>query len=231
VDFRIVEVALFFMNEVLKAANNGSSEALDNSSKHPLPVMLLSNDNAQISTARSHGLPAYRLYSESQTAEGVLRSLLQDDLPSSINQQPCVLSACLLRGLFGPVATTGLGSAVPAVPLQDSFDSVVAAMQGVVGALHTAQVALSGITQAITNSSSATSNEEVEALLAMIAQHLHTPLPMGLSNASEGAEASPTLLSESLAGLLSALQEPLSQWEARCRTHQQPSRVLKWMST
>ncbi len=57
VDLKIVEVALFFMKEVVSgggAAEQGGTE---------LPVMLLSNDNAQIAAARAHGLPAFRMSS------------------------------------------------------------------------------------------------------------------------------------------------------------------------
>jgi hypothetical protein len=69
VDFKIVEVALYFMSEVVGANGGaggsacGSDGGSSGAAPPPLPVMLLSNDNAQILAARAHGLPAYRLSS------------------------------------------------------------------------------------------------------------------------------------------------------------------------
>ena len=68
VDFKIVEVALFFMHEVLKGGAQSDDQVLDGASPH-LPVMLLSNDNAQIAAARAHGLPSFRLSSPGSLAK------------------------------------------------------------------------------------------------------------------------------------------------------------------
>lgn len=71
VDYKIVEVALYFMREVLAGAEQGSTggdQGAGTAARH-LPVMLLSNDNAQILAARAHGLPAFRLSSPGPLAE------------------------------------------------------------------------------------------------------------------------------------------------------------------
>ena len=55
------------MHEVLKGGAQ-SDDLLDGASPH-LPIMLLSNDNAQIAAARAHGLPSFRLSSPGNLAE------------------------------------------------------------------------------------------------------------------------------------------------------------------
>lgn len=65
----------------------------DGPAPHPMPVLLLSEDRAQLSLARSHGLPAARLSDMSP-------------LPAALaGQQP--LSSSLLRKTVAPAATTG----------------------------------------------------------------------------------------------------------------------------
>lgn len=69
VDYKIVEVALYFMSEVLRGEGQGagcSRQAV----AAPLPVLLLTNDNAQLMAARAHGLPALRLAAPTPAAAG-----------------------------------------------------------------------------------------------------------------------------------------------------------------
>lgn len=54
-DHRIVEVALYFQNEI-----RGPGAAAAPPRPASMPVVLLSGDNAQVQLARSHGLPALK---------------------------------------------------------------------------------------------------------------------------------------------------------------------------
>ena len=114
-----VEVALFFQQEVLREAAPGSSSAHTapaaastaagtpaSSGRGPLtagsfPALLLSGDNAQVQTARSHGLPAARRV-DVAAAQRQLEAALQRQ-----PQQP--LTASLLRSCLGAAAVTGAG--------------------------------------------------------------------------------------------------------------------------
>ena len=112
-----VEVALFFQQEVLREAAPGSSSAntgsaaastaaASSSGRGPLtaasfPALLLSGDNAQVQTARSHGLPAARMV-DVAAAQRQLEAALQRQ-----PQQP--LTASLLRTCLGVAAVTGAG--------------------------------------------------------------------------------------------------------------------------
>ena len=88
----VLQVGLFFQDE-LTAAAGGTAGGHDSPAPHPMPVLLLSEDRAQLSLARSHGLPAARLSDLSL-------------LPAALNgQQP--LSSSLLRRTLAPAATTG----------------------------------------------------------------------------------------------------------------------------
>jgi hypothetical protein len=65
-DLAIIEVALFFRRELLGAAvGGGGGGASGNGSGvdagDAQPVILLTNDNAQLTMAKSHGLPAFKL--------------------------------------------------------------------------------------------------------------------------------------------------------------------------
>jgi hypothetical protein len=88
----LLQVGLFFQDE-LTAAAGGTAGIDDSPASHPMPVLLLSEDRAQLSLARSHGLPAARLSDLSS-------------LPAALAaQQP--LSSSLLRRTLAPAATTG----------------------------------------------------------------------------------------------------------------------------
>ncbi len=52
-DFRIVEVALYFMKEVSRAGTGGTGGTGEGAAPHALPVVLLSNDNGQARSASS----------------------------------------------------------------------------------------------------------------------------------------------------------------------------------
>ena len=88
----LLQVGLFFQDE-LTAAAGVAAQSQSTSAPHPMPVLLLSEDRAQLSLARSHGLPAARLSDLSP-------------LPAALaGQQP--LSSSLLRRTLAPAATTG----------------------------------------------------------------------------------------------------------------------------
>lgn len=99
-DAKIVEVALFFQAELqTAAAGNGTSgsqtavAANAGSEGHPMSVVLLSADNAQLQLARTHGLPAARLQDMAA-------------LPGKLSQG-AHLTASLLRKVLEPAAIAG----------------------------------------------------------------------------------------------------------------------------
>eukprot|EP00955_Chlamydomonas_euryale_P009114 97546-Chlamydomonas_euryale.AAC.1 len=112
------------MKEVL-GAGAGGVPANAAAAASRLPVMLLSNDNAQILAARAHGLPAYRL-----STPGDLSSRL-----AALSGRP--LTASALRALLAPAATVGLGSTA-GVSLQTQFDRAVGALRWAAGGLAAA---------------------------------------------------------------------------------------------
>ncbi|GIL67142.1 hypothetical protein Vafri_20587, partial [Volvox africanus] len=145
VDVRIVEVALYYQAEVTRAYQQSGKEAADGgpgagAPSSPggsfLPVILLSNDNAQISAAKSHGLPAFRL-----TAAAELSVQLDD-----IARGGGALSSGVLRQLLAPQATKALGTTATR-SLQDQFDCAVGTLRGVVAALTGLVVPLKRISQ------------------------------------------------------------------------------------
>lgn len=68
-DLAIIEVALFFRKELLEAAAAATAElqqqqqegAAAVAAAEAQPVILVTNDNAQLQLAKSHGLPAFKL--------------------------------------------------------------------------------------------------------------------------------------------------------------------------
>ncbi len=245
VDYRIVEVALFFMREVLSSTSSQPGGDGDPAGgPEPLPVLLLSNDNAQIAVAKSHGLPAFRLSGEGPQAAALLQALSSappPPPPPPPAQQgggatpppprrapaPIALTSRLLRGLLGPASTAGLGSAAPSVPLQQSFDEAVAALHATAGALRGAQAALAVVADAARGALLAAEGQAgAREALELIWSALRVGQVGG--GGEEGEEEREGTLADSLAGLVAALQGPLGAWDARVRSHEQPSRVLKW---
>lgn len=94
------------------------------------PVLLLSGDNGQVATARSHGLPAAKMSN---------LPALQAALGGGSAAPP--LTASLLRACLGGAAVAGLGRAATR-SLQAEFDDGVAALQLAVEALQASQQAL-----------------------------------------------------------------------------------------
>lgn len=65
-DLAIIEVALFFRKELLEAAAAATAEVQQQQLEgaavaEAQPVILVTNDNAQLQLAKSHGLPAFKL--------------------------------------------------------------------------------------------------------------------------------------------------------------------------
>ena len=103
-------MGLFFQDE-LTAAAGGTSNGGDDTASHPMPVVLLSEDRAQLSLARSHGLPAAKLSALSQLPAALAR------------QQP--LSSSLLRQTLLPAATTGKLAGLSLYDPKVSFENSV----------------------------------------------------------------------------------------------------------
>ncbi|PRW56620.1 Serine threonine- kinase CTR1 isoform B [Chlorella sorokiniana] len=128
-DHRIVEVALFFQQEV-----GGRASRLTAAS---FPVLLLSGDNTQVQTGRSHGLPAARM-ADLAAAQAQLEAALAGSQP---------LTASLLRACLGAAAVTGLGT-MAARSLQAEFDDAVAALQLATEALTASRQQLGAVVAA-----------------------------------------------------------------------------------
>ncbi|GMH40518.1 hypothetical protein BSKO_08422 [Bryopsis sp. KO-2023] len=133
-DLKIVEVALFFQQELCKKPLGrcrsqsceivGSPEAItmdtiipDGQDPMRFPVVLLSNDNVQLVAAKSHGLPAYRFTDFSKVRS--LRTMFDGKNP---------LTASAIRRLMGGSATKGLGESAKK-SLQGEFDGAIACIK------------------------------------------------------------------------------------------------------
>jgi len=126
IDLKIVEVALFFQQELCLAASQHRHSADESQmvGQRPnpnrpfcFPVVLFSNDNVQLMAAKSHGLPAFR-YTDLQKCTHS-REVMHGRRP---------LTASVLRSLIGKKATVGLGARARK-SLQDEFDGIVACMK------------------------------------------------------------------------------------------------------
>jgi hypothetical protein len=142
-DHRIVEVALFFQAELLKAAGDagaaGGGAGGDGASgeQHPMPVVLLTADNGQAALARAHGLPC-ALMADVAAAEAGARALRALRAP---------LTASALRELLRERAVRALGAAA-ARSLQAEFDDAVAALAAATDALAASRGALAAARRA-----------------------------------------------------------------------------------
>ncbi|KAL4447204.1 hypothetical protein ABPG77_007237 [Micractinium sp. CCAP 211/92] len=237
-DHRIVEVALFFQQEILRGAaaalgmaaapaaeagaaadataahadacasscsgGSGSCSAASGPASPGItpaafPVLLLSGDNAQVLTARTHGLPAARM-SELAAVQGPLEAAL--------GQGGGQLGASLLRSVLGTAATNGLGTAARR-SLQAEFDDAISVLAAAVDALTASQARLEA---AATVASSADAAQD----------------PAGALQAVQGALAGQVEGAGDAGALLPALRTRLGEWQARVRSHQDPSRILRW---
>ncbi|GLI63531.1 hypothetical protein VaNZ11_006518, partial [Volvox africanus] len=239
VDVRIVEVALYYQAEVTRAYQQSGTEgadggAGDKSSPRPsfLPVILLSNDNAQISAAKSHGLPAFRLTAATEL------SVKLDDIARGGGG---ALSSGVLRQLLAPQATKALGTTATR-SLQDQFDCAVGTLRGVVAALKGLVTPLERISQLAAAAGAEPEGEvagrsdcageleraeDARATLREIRRVLQgsdtEPSP-GDSVRGNGSSG----LVSGLEMLVSGLQTELLHWESIIRSHQGPSRLVQW---
>ncbi|KAL4858459.1 hypothetical protein ACK3TF_001437 [Chlorella vulgaris] len=219
-DHRIVEVALFFQKEVL----GGGSGPLRPGS---FPVLLLSGDNGQVQTARSHGLPAARMV-DLAAAQGHMEAALA-------RQQP--LTASLLRECLGIAAVQGLADKAAVRNLQLDFDRAIAALEAATQALAAAQQRLSDV-------AAAAAGESAAGGAAGPSQTVLEGDAAGAEGSSAGATAACTAaVAERLAAVQRALAAPtavdvgellpvlhtqLADWSLLVRSHQDHSRLVKW---
>ncbi|KAI3428192.1 hypothetical protein D9Q98_006572 [Chlorella vulgaris] len=219
-DHRIVEVALFFQKEVL----GGGSGPLRPGS---FPVLLLSGDNGQVQTARSHGLPAARMV-DLAAAQGRMEAALA-------RQQP--LTASLLRECLGIAAVQGLADKAAVRNLQLDFDRAIAALEAATQALAAAQQRLSDV-------AAAAAGESAAGGAAGPSQTVLESDAAGAEGSSAGATAACTAaVAERLAAVQRALAAPtavdvgellpvlhtqLADWSLLVRSHQDQSRLVKW---
>ncbi|GIM02389.1 hypothetical protein Vretimale_7262 [Volvox reticuliferus] len=254
VDVRIVEVALYYLAEVTRAyqqSADGNDSGGGEGSSTPrgsfLPVILLSNDNAQISAAKSHGLPAFRL-----TAAADLSAQLD-----AVAGGTGPLSSEVLRQLLAPQATKALGTTATR-SLQDQFDCAVGTLRGVVAALRGLVVPLERISQLAAAEPEPESGPpgSGDASEDEMGQRRQLGAKERLEGAGEllrvedaraalreircilqGSDAEPSSgvsvnstggLVSGLCTLVSGLQAELVNWEGVIRSHQAPSRLVQW---
>jgi hypothetical protein len=135
VDHKIVEVALFFQRELMRAAGGPGAAGAGAAAAAALPVILLTGDNGQAQLARSHGLPTVRMCELAALEPAARRSLLAPGAPAT---------AAALRALLRERAVCGLGS-VAARSLQQEFDGAVACLAAAVEALAAAESRLGAV--------------------------------------------------------------------------------------
>lgn len=182
-DHRIVEVALFFQREVCGSGSSSSSaidevsstngsggEGASSAANRPLtaasfPVLLLSGDNAQVQTARSHGLPAARMV-DVAAVQGRLQAAFE-------RRQP--LTASLLRSCLGAAAVAGLAERAAVRSLQSEFDDVVAALEAATAALAASQQQL----EAVSAVAAAGGVGDAEPAMAAVQRALASPVVDG----------------------------------------------------
>lgn len=123
-DLKIIEVALFFQQELCKRTFGGDQSSTGKQEMFPdahsadrFPVVLLSNDNVQLVAAKSHGLPAFRFTDFSKIRN--LRTTYNQDRP---------LTASAMRLMMEGWATRGLGESAKK-SLQGEFDGAVACIK------------------------------------------------------------------------------------------------------
>jgi hypothetical protein len=209
-DHRIVEVALFFQREVLKAAAAAGAEGRESGTAAAasltaasFPVLLLSGDNAQVATARSHGLPAVRM-ADVAAARAPLEAALAGGAP---------LGASLLRSCLGAAAVAGLSDGAAVRSLQAEFDGAVAALEAAAAALEASQ-------------------RQLQAVAAVV----QSPAGEAADPAATLAAAREALAAAASGGggpqeVLALLRERLAGWQELVRSHQDPSRLLRWTSS
>ncbi|KXZ41816.1 hypothetical protein GPECTOR_274g718 [Gonium pectorale] len=246
VDLRIVEVALMFQREVDRAhqaaggagpeaaaaAGSFSPGGAGSGGRSFLPVVLLSNDNAQIAAAKSHGLPAFRLSSAASLSVEL----------TALAEGGGVLTSGVLRRLLGPQATVGLGTTATK-SLQDHFDGAVATLRallgvlggggagGLVGQLERAARRAAEAAEAAGGSAGGGGGalqalQEIRELLGSA----------GGEAAGDGGAGSSSGCSDSGSGgvlgalrsLEAGLRAELVEWEGALRSHTAPSRLLRW---
>jgi len=208
VDAKIVEVALFFQAELQTAAAGngtpGSHTAVatnTGSEGHPMSVVLLSADNAQLQLARTHGLPAARLQDMAA-------------LPGKLSQG-AHLTASLLRNVLEPAATAGLGSRAGR-SLQRQFDEAIACLRAVHSALITVLADAPAPQPLVEPGNILGDAEALSADAAAVGTGFVCHKPSTAPDI-----AGPSELAQAVAG-------KLAEWEAVVSSHQSASRVLKW---
>jgi hypothetical protein len=227
-DLAIIEVALFFRKELLGAAaaaagggssDSSSSAAAAGASAAAQPVILVTNDNAQLQLAKSHGLPAFRLAGASEF-EGAL---------SNVIKAGGDLSSAVLRQLLAPSATAGCGRTMAQRSLQDDFDGAVACLKGLVEAYED----LSGVLGRVSLLASGAGPGQAAGALAevqrLLQEHAHVqPFAPGQQQPAGSGRAGRVSVLEATMANLEALGHSVAAWEQRVHTHHTPSRVLKW---
>jgi hypothetical protein len=179
----------------------------------------------QLQLAKSHGLPAFKL-TPNAPFDAALRGLLTSGAP---------LTSAALRGLLAPAATAGLNTAKPGRGLQEEFDGAVACLKGLLAAYEDLSGALSEVADAASDDARPPA-EALARVRGLLAARPHAqPFDEGgggsgggdaAGEGGGGAGGRPLL--EAVKANADALAARLAAWDGVVRSHQAPSRVVKW---
>jgi hypothetical protein len=202
----------------------------------------------QLQLAKSHGLPAFKI-TPNPAFDASLRPLLASGAP---------LTSAALRGLLAPAATAGLNAAKAGRGLQEEFDGAVACLKGLLAAYEDLALALSDVARAASDSAGKPPSEALAEVRALLGGRQHalpfeesggalTPTRFGSAGAPAAASSGEATGGERAAAarapagavggvpLLEAaksnaggLAARLAAWESLVKSHQAPSRVVKW---
>ena len=252
-------MALFFQQEILRAATSGTS-----SSTPPEPLAPHNPTDTQPGTRVGGGGAAVPSSGQPSAAgAGALPVLLlsgdnaqvqmakahglpavrmsevaaaQAELARRVLGQGQPLTATLLRELWGPAAVRGLGN-VAARGLQQEFDGAVACLAALISALAAARQQLAGL-QAIIRDDSLSPERALAALSQLV-----VPVVAGGSPAAAACVAQVEAKSQSLGWQgthlqgggeelpQAALQCQLEAWQGLVRARQDPNWVLSRMGS
>jgi hypothetical protein len=207
----------------------------------PVPACLHQQPSRMVEerSRAEHGLQLPPMYHHNTCTTRALRCFLPSLLGATGFEEALkklvrdggALTSSALRSMLAPAATVGLG-AIARRSLQDDFDGAVSCLVGLLEAYGDLS-GLLGRLAALLVSTGPHSSVEAAATAAaeaaeLLQSHNHVrPFEergaVGVPPVTQGG----SVLDASLANI-GALQASLAGWEGRRRSHQEPSRVVRW---
>lgn len=253
IDTRVVEVALFFQTECLRALytnpmegeiQNTTSSEIDKTKKinaipynlsaqkmvvNHLPVCLITGDNFQAQFARAHGVPSLR------TADLQLHlGRVMDDVLSKTRFKP--LTSSYLRSILRNTAIAGLRP-VNARNLQKEFDGSVACLHASMTLVSSYQNRISKALEILTDDSvvDITDSEKIQRACDALSgdvfsgscKYLHNSAQV-LPSISDNDSIQKQML-DSPDEFITRVQARLEEWQTRSiKSQESVRRVLHW---